>query len=153
MAKDIRFVVQKEAKMDSITYMEYEKLKGYDVIPKNNLKIEDMINVNKMVIINPSLIEKLVDKKCHRTLEKIIKMLSYIYEDDSGDETPLHLALNELAKFKSLVTGKYKEYMKEEEYKLLLKKIEILKSEVKLRLDYIYENNAIMEEKKGKKSR
>lgn len=153
MAKDIRFVVQKESKMDSITYMEYEKLKGYDFKPKNNIKIEDMINVNKMIIINPSLIEKLIQKKCYKTLEKIIKMLSYICEDDSGDDTPLHLALNEIAKFKSLVMGKYKEYMKEEEYKLLLKKVEILENEVKIRLDYLYENNNIYEEKKGKKSR
>ncbi len=151
MAKDIRFVVEKHAKEDVITYMEYEKLKGYSVTPKNNLKFTDMINVNKMIIINPSLTKKLVDKKCNRTLEKIIKMLSYIYEDDSGDEAPLHLVLDEIAKFKALIIGKYKEYMKEEEYKLLLKKLEILETEVNLRLDYIY--NIEVEEKKGKKGR
>lgn len=153
MAKEIRFVVEKKAKEESITYMEYEKLKGYDVKPKNNIKFEDMINVNKMVIINPSLTKKLVDKKCHRTLEKIIKMLSYIYEDDSGDDAPLHLVLDEIAKFKSLIIGKYKEYMEEEENKLLLKKLEILEAEVKLRLNYIYQQNEIYEEKKGKKGR
>ncbi len=150
MAINKRFVVQKEAKADSITYMEYENLKGYNVKPKHNLEIKDMINVNKMVIINPSLIEKLVDKKCHRTLEKIIKMLSIIYEDDSEDDTPLHLVLDEIAKFKSLIIQRYREYMKDEEYKLMLKKLEILKSEVKVRLDYIYEHQMEIEEKRGK---
>lgn len=151
MAKDIRFVVEKHAKEETITYMEYEKLKGYNVTPKNNLKFTDMINVNKMIIINPSLTKKLVDKKCNRTLEKIIKMLSYIYEDDSGDDAPIHLVLDEIAKFKSLIISKYKEYMEEEEYKLLLKKLEILETEVNLRIDYIY--NYELEEKKGKKGR
>lgn len=149
MAKDIRFVVEKHAKEDVVTYMEYEKLKGFNVTPKNNLKFTDMINVNKMIIINPSLTKKLVDKKCNRTLEKIIKMLSYIYEDDSGDDAPINLVLDEIAKFRSLIIGKYKEYMEEEEYKLLLKKLEILETEVNLRINYIYN----IEEKKGKKGR
>jgi hypothetical protein len=129
-----RFVVTKDAKTEVITYMEYEKLKGFNVKPKKNMDIYDMINVNEMVVINPSLIEKLVSKKCKRTLESIIKMLSVIYEDgDEGDE-PLQRALDELAKFKAQVENKYKEYMKEKEFKLLLKKIEILRREVLLRL-------------------
>ena len=61
---DKRFVVKKDAKTDVITYMEYEKLKGFSVKPKTNVTFEDMINVNEMILINPSLIEKLVSKKC-----------------------------------------------------------------------------------------
>ena len=85
MAISKRFVVKKEAKEETITYMEYEKLKGYNVKPKDSLKLEDMINVNEMIIINPSLIEKLVDKKCKRKFEKIIMMLSLIYDETSDD--------------------------------------------------------------------
>ena len=32
--------------------MEYEKIKGINFNPKSNVKFEDMINVDKMVIIN-----------------------------------------------------------------------------------------------------
>ncbi len=151
MAISKRFVVKKEAKEETITYMEYEKLKGYNVKPKDSLKLEDMINVNEMIIINPSLIEKLVDKKCKRKFEKIIMMLSLIYDETSDDEAPIELVLDELEKFKTMLRKKYKEYLKHEVYKLYLKKIEILKAEAKLRLDFIRSN--VYEEKKGKKGR
>ena len=151
MAISRRFVVKKEAKTETITYMEYEKLKGYNVKPKDSLCIDDMINVNEMIIINHSLIEKLVDKKCKRKFEKIIMMLSLIYDDSSDDEAPIELVLDELEKFKTMLRKKYKDYLKDEEYKLYLKKIEILKAEAKFRLDFIKNNNVC--EKKGKKGR
>lgn len=129
-----RFVVSKDEKTEVVKYSEYEKLKGYDVKPKKDLKIEDMINVNEMVVINPSLIEKLVDKKCKRSLEKILKMLSVICDEDNDDsDTDLSFVLSEIEKFKQLIEHKYKEYMKDKEYKLLLKKLGILESEAKLR--------------------
>ena len=148
-----KYTIKKEAKTDVITYKEYETLKGYKTKPKK-LDSNEMVNVSKMVIINPSLIEKLVDKKCKRTLERILNMLSIIYEEDNdSDPTPLELALNELEKFKTAIVEKYKEYMKEKEYKLMLKKIEILKSEVITRRNNIYINLESMEDKRGKKGR
>ena len=56
--------------------------------------------------------------------------------------------LNEIAKFKELLDTKYKEYMKEKEYKLMLKKLEILENEVKLRKLYL--NSKENSEKKSK---
>ena len=133
MNEEKRFVVKKDAKSDVITYMEYEKLKGFNVKPKDSLNFEDMINVNEMIIINPTLIEKLIDKKCKRTLEKILTIMTIIDDDDSDDDTPFDLVLDELERFKSLVRGKYKEYMEQEKYKLVMKKIEIIEKELNLR--------------------
>lgn len=132
MSSERKFVVKKDAKTDVITYMEYEKLKGFNVKPKDNFNFEDMINVNEMIIINPTLIEKLIDKKCKRTLEKILTIMTII-DDDSDDDTPFDLVLDELERFKSLVRGKYKEYMEQEKYKLVMKKIEIIEKELNLR--------------------
>ena len=77
-----KYSIIKDAKTDVITYKEYENLKGFKTKPKKSFKSEDMVNVSKMIVINPSLIEKLVDKKCKRNLERILKMLTIIYEDD-----------------------------------------------------------------------
>lgn len=148
-----RYTIKKDAKTDVITYKEYENLKGYNVKPKPGFNLDDMVSVNKMIIINPTLIEKLVDKKCQRKLEKILKMLTIIYEEDDDtnpDGTSLQLALNEIEKFRSLVDNKYKEYMKDKEYKLLIKKIEILKSEIKLRQQ---EKLRLLEELENKTSK
>jgi len=132
-----RFVVTKDENTQTITYKEYDSLKGYDFKPKNKLSKEDIINVDEMVIINPSLIEKLISKKCKKTLERILKLISFIYDDDETGEESVELALNEIAKFKELLDTKYKEYMKEKEYKLMIKKLEILGNEVKLRKLYL----------------
>ena len=91
-----KFIVKKDEKTDIITYMEYEKIKGLNINPKHNKNFEDMINVDEMIIINPSLINKLIDKKCQKNFERIIKMLSIIFEDDSDDDTPFMLALTEI---------------------------------------------------------
>lgn len=143
-----RFVVTKDENTQTITYKEYDSLKGYDFKPKNKLSKEDIINVDEMLIINPSLIEKLISKKCKKTLERILKLISFIYDDDETGEESVTLALNEIAKFKELLDTKYKEYMKEKEYKLMLKKLEILENEVKLRKLYL--NSKENSEKKSK---
>lgn len=133
MSEERKFVVKKDAKSDVITYMEYEKLKGFNVKPKKTLNFEDMINVNEMIIINPTLIEKLIDKKCTRTFEKILTIMSIIDDSDDEDDTPFDLVLDELARFKSLIESKYKDYMEKEKYKIVMKKIEIITKELELR--------------------
>lgn len=155
MESSKKFVVKKDARTDIITYMEYEKLKGINIKPKHNASFEDMINVDEMIIINPSLIQKLIKKKCARTFEKIIKMLSVICEDDStDDEAPFMLILDEVERFKNLVVNKYKDYMKEKEYSITLKKLEILQKEVMERKNYIIERQIEYEvSRRGKSSR
>ena len=150
MAISRRFVVKKDAHEEAITYMEYEKLKGFNVKPKDSFEMDDMINVNEMIIINPGLIEKLVFKKCKRRLEKIILMLSVVYEDESTDDGNIEMVLDEMEKFKTMLRKKYKEYLKKEEYKLYLKKIEILESEARIRLN---EKRKEVQEERGRRGR
>lgn len=147
-----KFVVKKEATSDVITYMEYEKLKGFNVKPKDSLHFEDMINVNEMVIINPTLIKKLVEKKVNRNMKKII-MFSSMMDDTEEDDADsfFGLILDEIAKFKSLLVNKYINYMEEEEYKLVLKKLEIIKKEVDLRKSLLTQD--YLENKKSKPKR
>lgn len=150
MAISRRFVVKKEANEETITYMEYEKLKGFNVKPKSTLSIEDMINVNEMIVINPTLIEKLVSKKCKRRLEKIIMMLSVVYEDNDSDDGSIEMVLDEMEKFKTMLRKKYKDYLEKEEYKLYLKKIEILENEARIRLN---EKRRHLQEERGRRGR
>ena len=149
---DKRFVVKKDAKTDVITYMEYEKLKGFSVKPKTNVTFEDMINVNEMILINPSLIEKLVSKKCSRTFDKIVKMLSVVSDDEDDSDPGYMLILDEIERFKNLLVSKYQKYMDEKEYELNLKKLELLKQEIEHRRAALIETLDV-EYKKGKSSR
>ena len=152
MKSEKKYVIKKDAKTDVITYMEYEKLKGLSVKPKNNVSFEDMINVNEMILINPSLIEKLISKKCTKTFDRILKMISVV-SDDEDDDTGYSLILDEIARFKNLLMSKYKDYMEEKEYELSLKKLKLLKEEVEHRKNALIETLEMEMTRKGKSSR
>ena len=61
MANEFKYFVVKDRNDMSITYFEYDKVEGYDLNPKN-VKIKDAIDVNKMIVVNPSMIVKLAFK-------------------------------------------------------------------------------------------
>ena len=139
MALQNKYVIVKDRKTEEIIYVSYLGRKGFGVKPRNHVLSDEMIKVNEMVIINPTLIRKLVDKKCKRTLEKIIRLLSFMYDDHDDSGGTCGLILDEIARFKNLLENKYQEYMEEEDFKLTLKKLEIIKNEVELRQRKIYE--------------
>ena len=137
-SNDIKYYVVKDNKNKTITYFEYDKMKGYDITPKSNVKIKDAINVNKMIIINPSMINKMVIKKLNNKFEKLLKIITLIYEEDSDDDdVGYRHALNELEKLRMEMLNRYKEHMSKEEELLFLKKLEILETELKLRIQII----------------
>lgn len=154
MVKETKFVVKKDEKAEIITYMEYEKIKGLNLKPKHKMKFEDMINVDEMIIINPSLIKKLIDKKCKRNLERILKIISIIYEDDDSDDSSFDVALTEIERLRGLINNKYKSYMDEKVYVLYMKKLELIKQELEERRSYILDKQLEYEmSKKSKSSR
>ena len=155
MGKEQRFLVVKNKDSKDIKYFEYDKISGYNIKPNPKLKFQDAINVNRMILINPSLIEKMVDKKIKRRFDYLINLLSVVYENDDGTGDGLQLALDEAEKFRNELCNKYKQYLKEEKFELLLKKIAILEDELYLRMQYIMnmEYFADYEEKKEGKSR
>lgn len=155
MGKEQRFLVVKNKDSKDIKYFEYDKISGYNIKPNPNLKFQDAINVNRMILINPSLIEKMVDKKIKRRFDYLINLLSIVYENDDESGDGLQLALDEAEKFRNELCNKYKQYLKEEKFELLLKKIAILEDELYLRMQYIMNREyfADYEEKKEGKSR
>lgn len=152
-----RFLVIKNKDSKTIKYLEYDKLDGYKIHPKDNIKFTNAINVNKMVFINPSLIEKIVDRKIKHKFNNLINLLSFVYENDDASTTDgLDLALNEAEKFRVETINKYRSYLTEEKLKLMEKKIDILEDEIKLRRQFFINEQASREfysEKKEGKSR
>ena len=152
-----RFLVIKNKDSKAIKYLEYDKLNGYNIHPKQNVRFTNAININKMVIINPSLIEKVIDRKIKHKFNNLINLLSFVYDNDDASTTDgLDLALNEAEKFRIETINKYKSYLTEEKLKLMEKKIEILEDEIKLRKQYFINeqmNREFYSEKKEGKSR
>ncbi len=143
MTNNLHYLIVKEKNKKTITYFEYNKLSGFNMASKSkNLKLKDAINVNKMIIINPSFIEKLINKKINSKIKKLLDLLNTIYNNDETSEDPgsaIIEALNEVEKFKREMINKYMEYMTKEQLRLLDKKIKILEQEVTMRAYYLNE--------------
>jgi len=152
MANEFKYFVVKDRNDMSITYFEYDKVEGYDLNPKN-VKIKDAIDVNKMIVVNPSMIEKLAFKKVSVKFDKLVRMLMFVLSESNDDETgeTYREALNYITKLRLEVLTKYKNKLKEEDLETMLKKLDILESEVKLRLNYVISyNNSLDLERTGK---
>ena len=145
------YYVCKKGDDRKIIYLDYDKLKGFDFNPKNNVKYDGII-VNKMVIIKPSMIEKILRKKIQRKLDLYLKLIiKFIESDDSDDGETLREALNDLTRYKSIINHKYKKYLDEKYLKILNKKIIIL--EYELNNKFMNLENEYYEEKATHRSR
>ena len=137
---DKKYYVVKDKATKAITYFEYDKMEGYDLSPKKGVKIEDAINVNKVVIINPSLAEKVAKKKVDIKFKKLLQLLNIIFESDDDTGTAYQEGLDEVSKLRLELLTKYKKHLSEEEVDLIEKKLDILEQELKIRLFYLEQN-------------
>ena len=140
------YYVNKNNPNKEIIYLDYDMLKGFNFSPKNKV-VHDGIVVNKMVIIKPSMIEKILKRKIKRKLDLYLKLIiKFIESDDSSSGDTLREALNDLTRYKNIIAYKYRKYLDEKYLKLLLKKISILEYELNSKLlykDLVYEEEAI----------
>ena len=143
------YTIVKEAYNGDKIYIDYTKLNGFKVTPKNHIKYEG-IKVKSLVIIKPSFIEKLLKKKVKRKLDFYLQYIISLMDNDDDDSTDLKLALNDLARYKSIVEYKYRKYLDQKYINLLLKKIAILEHEIKMKLIYKQEDVYELEEQRGK---
>lgn len=128
-----KYLVCKNKKEKEIVYIDFDKLKGYNFSPKKC--INEGISINKMIIIKPSLIEKILKTKIKHKLDLYLKLIiNFIESDDSSSDTTLREALNDLSKYKDIVLYKYRKYLDEKYLKILLKKIAILEYELNEKL-------------------
>lgn len=137
---DKKYLIVKGKNDKTITYFEYDKMEGYDLSPKKGVKIENAINVNKVVIINPSLANKVASKKLDIKFRKLLQLLNVIFESDDDTGTAYREGLNEISKLRLELLTKYKKHLEQEQFELTEKKLGILEHELKIRLYYLEQN-------------
>jgi len=146
--REKHYYINKKDNNKEIIYLDFDKLKGFDFSPKNSFKYDGII-VNKMVIIKPSMIEKVLKRKIKNKLDLYLKLIvKFIDSEDSDDGQSIREALNDLTRYKSIIAHKYRKYLDEKYLKLLLKKISILEYELNSKLAYmdVYKNEHEYEE-------
>ena len=138
------YYINKKNSNKEIIYLDFDKLKGFDFSPKNHIKYDGIV-VNKMVIIKPSMIEKVLRRKIKKKLDLYLKLIiRFIESEDSDNGESIREALNDLTRYKSIIAKKYMKYLDEKYLKLLIKKIALLEYELNSKLinyqeEYTYE--------------
>lgn len=124
----MNYLIIKNKDKKSATYFTVD---GYSLNSKNkNIKLKDAINVNKMVIINQSLIDKIINRNIDSKFKKLINLILGIYDDSDDPAGNMMLALNEVEKFKREVINKYVNYMNKKQLEKLERKIRLLEGEI-----------------------
>ena len=139
MAVISRFLVVKNKDEKDIKYFDYDKLDGFNLTIKKDVHFVDAIDVNRVIIINPTFIDKIATRKINTKFNKQINMMQIVCEVGDEDESGegYRIALDEAARLKSELWNKYRKFISEEKLSLMLKKIEILEDELKLRQELL----------------
>ncbi len=127
------FLLVKDSSFNYLT--KFDNKSGFKFKPRNKVEY-DGITVNKMVMISPSFIERVLKRKIKNKLELYLRFIVSILNDDDDDTdiTNLRAALNDLTRYKTIIRNKYLQYLDEKYALLLLQKIELLENELKSRI-------------------
>ena len=133
--------------------IEVKKIRGFKVKPLNHVKYEG-VQVDKLLIINPSFVEKVLKRKTKRKLEKYLEFIISILDSEDGNNSgKIAIALNDLTRYKSIIKNNYRIYLDNLYYELLMKKIDVIEKELRVRkmyLDMSYQEEYHIEEKSRK---
>lgn len=125
----MKYVVEHKGEDKKLIYYNVN-IVGLNVTPKNNIK-DLTIKADKIILIDPDLCESYIRKRINKKIDRVIKFMIKILNDDGTTDDDTGLVLDELNKLKGIIINKYKEYMLESEYKALLTKLIIIEEEFK----------------------
>ena len=144
----MRYVIEHKGEEKKLTYHNV-KIVGLSVTPKNNVKYLT-IKADKIILIDPNLCETYIRRRINKKIDKVIKFMIKILNDEDTTDGDAGLVLDEVNKLKGIIINKYKEYMLESEYKTLLTKLILIEEEFKRnynnKLYNTYGNNIYYEE-------
>lgn len=147
-----KYILVEKFPLEVALNINYEKIEGYHIKPQNKIKYDGIL-VDKLIIIKPSFIQKLIKKKIKRKLDNYLEFIIGIMDEKDDDAIDdINKVLDSFERYKLLIKGIYFKYLDEKYYNLLLKKIDVLNSEL-LKKKYIIENRRKLgpkEEIKGK---
>ncbi len=136
------FYIEKNKSTNETIYLEFDKLKGYNIKPKK--QPDDAILVNKIVFVSPTLTEKLIRKKIDLQINKFLNAIKDYNEDDSDDESGIRKTLEDAERLKLNIITNYVKFLGNTYQSLTLKKIQIIINELRMKLYDIRERKQLL---------
>lgn len=144
-----KYIIDKDNPNEKLLYYNVN-IVGLSVTPNKSVPGYNVI-AKRLTLVDPELREAYIKQKINKKIDKVIKFMLRILNDEDTTEGDVGMVLDEINKLKGIVIKKYKEYMKVSEYKALLTKLIIIEEEFKKnynqKLYMNYMNGSIYEEK------
>lgn len=156
--KQNNYLLIKNKDTNELVYIDYSKNNGYGFTPKNHIQYEG-IKVDKLVLIKPTFVEKVLKKKIKKKLDLYLQYMITLLEenDDTTSSSHLGAALNEISRYRSIIINNYRAYLDDKYLELLMQKFALLEHELKVKQFEIskreYLANNLEQEEKSRKSR
>lgn len=109
-----------------------DDLQGFVYKTRKNPKY---LEISEITIINPEIINALIKYNFDKKYKKILEL--YLKAIDSGDESSegnFLLALDEVARLKSIIITKYSRFLKKKGEEQFLKRLKILENELRAKI-------------------
>ena len=104
-----------------------DKISGFKIRPRNNVEYEG-IQVSRMVLVEPKLIENVLKRKIKIKLNAYLNYLISTIEEDDGDAD---LVLDDTLRYKRIIINKYSKYLDSKYIKELLLRVKFVEEELK----------------------
>ena len=132
--KQNNYLLIKNKETDELVYIDYNRNNGYGFTPKNHVKYEG-IKVNKLVLVKPTFVEKVLKKKIKKKLDLYLKYMIKLLEENDESESSSHLGstLNDITRYKSIIINNYRAYLDDKYLELLMQKFALLEHELKVK--------------------
>lgn len=124
-----KYIIDKDNPNEKLLYYNVNVV-GLSVTPNKSVPGYNVI-AKKLTLVDPELREAYIKQKINKKIDKVIKFMIKILNDEDTSDEDAGIVLDEINKLKGIVINKYKEYMLESEYKALLTKLILIEEEFK----------------------
>lgn len=124
----MEYIIKNKTKKTEVVY--YDDYDGLEINPTNNTH-SSVINVNKMILMDPKLISEYIRIRLDKKFNDIFKKLYVLLQDEDATEDGVTTLLDEVERFKQIINVKYSKYLESKKKRELIAKIVLIEEELK----------------------
>ena len=104
---------------------------GYTFKPNN--KSKNHIEVNKITVIKPNMIDAILTSKFNKNYRRLVMIVFNILQtsDEETSEGDIMIALDEITKSRQIILNKYQKFLKKEKEEKFIKQLRLLENELR----------------------
>lgn len=125
------YFVKRKNRNKKIVEFKYEEI-GYEFKP--NIHSPEFIQISNLHLMDENLINKILIKKAEKSFRRLAAIALSVINDEDSTTGDAVIALDEIAKQKSIILKKYHKYLQKDQEEKLLKRLKVVEKDLKLRL-------------------